>query len=153
MTTIADILRPEHVALEVRGQTPEAAIGEVAAPLRTDERVLDWDAVLSGFFKVAPCLPASDQFAICIPHTRTEQVTSLVMSVGRSAQGIVFPGSAAPVRYVFCIGVQIALAADYLRIVGLLARIVKDPVSEERLRTAGSGLAFVQALSRLEAKL
>ena len=41
MTTIADILRPEHVALDVRGQTPEAAIGEVSAPLRTDERVLD----------------------------------------------------------------------------------------------------------------
>ena len=109
--------------------------------------------MLAGFFKVAPCLPAAPQFAICIPHTRTEQVTSLVMSVGRSTPGIVFPGCAAPVRYLFCIGVQIALAADYLRIVGMLARIVKDPVSEERLRTATSGLAFVQALSRLEAKL
>jgi len=153
MITIADILRPEHVALDVRAQTPEAAIAEVAAPLRTDERVLDWDAVLAGFFKVAPCLPASPEFAICIPHTRTNQVTSLVMTVGRSAQGIVFPGTAIPVRYVFCIGVQLALAADYLRIVGLLARIVKDPVSEERLRAATTGLEFVQALSRLEAKL
>ena len=153
MTTIADILRPEHVALEVHGETPEAAIGEVAAPLRTDERVLDWDAVLAGFFKVAPCLPASPQFAICIPHTRTEQLTSLVMSVGRSAEGIAFPGCAVPVRYVFCIGVQIALAADYLRIVGLLARIVKNPVSEEQLRTAATGLEFVHALARLEAKL
>ena len=153
MITIADILRPEHVALEITAQAPEAAIAEVAAPLRTDERVLDWDAVLAGFFKVAPCLPASPQFAICIPHTRTNQVNSLVMTVGRSAQGIVFPASAVPVRYLFCIGVQLALAADYLRIVGLLARIVKDPASEERLRAAATGLEFVQALSRLEAKL
>jgi PTS system nitrogen regulatory IIA component len=153
MITIADILRPEHVALEVRAQTPEAVIAEVAAPLRTDERVLDWEAVLAGFFKVAPCLPASPQFAICIPHTRTNQVTSLVMSVGRSTPGIIFPASPVPVRYLFCIGVQLALAADYLRIVGLLARIVKDPVSEERLRAAATGLEFVQALSRLEAKL
>ncbi len=153
MITIADILRPEHVALDVRGPTPEAAIGEVAAPLRIDDRVLDWDVLLAGFFKVAPCLPASPEFAICIPHTRTDQVTSLVMSVGRSAAGIVFPASALPVRYLFCIGVQLALAADYLRIVGLLARIVKDPMSEERLRTAASGVEFVQALSRLEARL
>lgn len=153
MITIADILRPEHVALDMHAQKPEAAIEEVAAPLRTDERVLDWEAVLAGLFKVAPCLPASPQFAICIPHTRTNQVTSLVMTVGRSAQGIVFPATAVPVRYVFCIGVQLALAADYLRIVGLLARIVKDPVSEERLRTATTGLEFVHALSRLEAKL
>ena len=153
MITIADILRPEHVILDVRGPTPDAAIGEVAAPLRTDERVLDWESLLAGFFKGAPCLPVSPEFAICIPHTRTDQVTSLVMSVGRSAQGIVFPGTPMPVRYIFCIGVQLALAADYLRIVGLLARIVKDPASEERLRTAANGLDLVNALSRLEAKL
>lgn len=153
MITIADILRPDHVLLNVRGSTPESAIGEVAAPLRTDERVLDWEPLLAGFFKVAPCLPASPQFAICIPHTRTDHVTSLVMSVGRSVEGIRFPGSAVPVRYLFCIGVQLALAADYLRIVGLLARIVKDPASEARLRTATTGLEFVQALSRLEARL
>ncbi|MGB8168962.1 MAG: PTS sugar transporter subunit IIA [Chthoniobacteraceae bacterium] len=153
MITIADILKPEHVTLEVRARTAEAAIGEAAAPLRLDERVLDWDALLAGFFKVAPCLPVSPAFAICIPHTRTDQVTSLVMSVGRSSEGIIFPASAVPVRYLFCIGVQLALAADYLRIVGLLARIVKDQASEERLRTAASGSEFVQALSRLEAKL
>jgi len=153
MITIADILRPEHVLLEVTATTAEAAIAEVAAPLRKDERVLDWDAVLAGFYKVAPCLPASPEFAICIPHIRTEELSSLVMSVGRSTRGIVFPGTVMPVRYVFCIGVQLALAADYLRIVGLLARIVKDPISEERLRTATSGPEFVQSLSRLEAKL
>ena len=153
MITIADILRPEHVALEIAARTSEEAIAEVAAPLRTDARVLEWDAVLTGFFKVAPCLPASPEFAICIPHTRTNQVSSLVMSVGRSVEGITFPASTVPVRYVFCIGVQLALAADYLRIVGLLARIVKDPAAEELLRAAATGLEFVQALSRLEAKL
>lgn len=153
MITIPDILRPEHVTLDMRARTLEQAIAEVAAPLRTDERVLDGEAVLAGFFKVAPCLPATSQFAICIPHTRTDQVTSLVMSVGRSLGGIAFPACTLPVRYFFCIGVQLALAADYLRIVGLLARIVKDPVSEERLRTAATGQEFVHSLSRLEAKL
>ena len=153
MITIADILRPDHVALHVQAATPEAAIGEVAAPLRTDERVLDWETLREGFFKVAPCLPAAPGFSICIPHTRTDRVTSLVMSVGRSMKGIAFPDSQAPVRYLFCVGVQIALAGDYLRIVGLLARIVKDPKSEALLRTAATGLDFVQTLTRLEARL
>ncbi len=153
MITIADILRPEHVILEVAATTFDGAIAEVAAPLRKDERVLNWDAVLAGFFKVAPCLPASPDFAICIPHVRTDELTSLAMSVGRSTRGIPFPASPVPVRYIFCIGVQLALAADYLRIVGLIARLVKDPSSEERLRKAPTGIEFVQALSRLEAKL
>jgi mannitol/fructose-specific phosphotransferase system IIA component (Ntr-type) len=151
--TIDDILRPEHVTLQIRATSHAAAIQEVAAPLRTDERVLDWDAVMAGFSAVSPCLPAAPEFAICIPHVRTDKVTSLVMSVGRSPAGIDIPGACAPVRYLFCIGVQLALAADYLRIVGLLVRIVKDPRCEEQLRTATSGLEFVHALMRLEAKL
>jgi mannitol/fructose-specific phosphotransferase system IIA component (Ntr-type) len=153
MITIPDILRPEHVALDLHAGTPEGAITQIAAPLETDERVLDADAVLDGLLKTAPCLPVSREFAICIAHTRTDQVTSLVMTVGRSAQGMAFPTSTIPVRYLFCIGVQIAMAADYLRIVGLLARIVKDPLSEARLRAATTGVEFVQALSRLEAQL
>lgn len=153
MNPVADILRAEDVLLGLKETTHEGAIGEVAAGLQNDERVLDWDALLAGFHKAAPCLPVSDEFAICIPHTRTDCVNAMVMSVGRSAAGIVFPGCAPRVRYIFCIGVQHALAADYLRIVGLLARIIKDPKSELRLRAAGSGTEFVAELARLEAKL
>ena len=153
MNTIADILRPEDVALGLKAATHEEAINEVAALLRHDERVLDWEALLAGFRQAAPCLPVSPEFAICIPHTRTDQVTAMVISAGRSAAGIVFPGCEPRVRYLFCIGVQHVLAADYLRIVGLLARIIKDPASERRLWAVASGAAFVDELSRLEAKL
>lgn len=153
MSTIADILRAEDVRLGLAAADSTAAIDEVAALLKHDERVLDWETLAAGFQKAAPCLPATEEFAICIPHTRTDRLQSLVMSVGRADAGIVFPGCEAPVRYIFCIGVQHALAADYLRIVGLLARIIKDPRSERWLRAATSGGEFVETLSRLEAKL
>jgi PTS system nitrogen regulatory IIA component len=153
MITVADGLRPEHVALEVRERSAVDAISVVAALLRNDERVLDWEPLFEGLHQAAPCLPATPEFAICIPHVRTDQVTSLVMSVGRSREGIVFPGSPAPARYIFCIGVQLALAADYLRIVGLLVRAVKDPGSEAKLRSAANGLEFVETLSHFEARL
>jgi PTS system nitrogen regulatory IIA component len=77
----------------------------------------------------------------------------MVMSVGRSAAGIIFPGVPLPVRYLFCIGVPRALAADYLRIVGLLARVFKDRAEEEELRVIESGADFINRLSRREAKL
>jgi PTS system nitrogen regulatory IIA component len=153
MNTIADILRAEDVKLGLAATTHAAAIDEVAALLQNDERVLDWSAVVAGFHKAAPCLPVSDEFAICIPHTRTDHVTDMAMSIGHSADGVPFPGCEPRVRYIVCIAVQHALAADYLRIVGLLARIVKSPESEQRLCSATSGTEFVEALSRLEAKL
>jgi mannitol/fructose-specific phosphotransferase system IIA component (Ntr-type) len=153
MNTIADILRAEDVKLALAATTREAAIDEVAALLQHDERVLDWDAVVAGFHKAAPCLPVTDEFAICIPHTRTDHVTDMAMSVGRSDEGVIFPCCESRVRYIFCIAVQHALAADYLRIVGLLARIVKEAASEARLRAAANGTEFVAELARLEAKL
>ena len=45
------------------------------------------------------------------------------------------------------------MANDYLRIVGLLVRILKDPETEMRLRAAATGEEFVQRLTDLEVKV
>ena len=154
MITIGDLLRPDHIALQTKAAEPKSAIEEVAALLKGAPAVLDWNALLKGVHASAPCLPEpGGGFALCIPHTRGECVSAMVMSVGRSEAGIVFPGVDLPVRYVFCIAVPRALAADYLRIVGLLARVFKDPVSESELRTVVTGTEFIELLSRREAKL
>ena len=154
MITIADILPADHVALDLAATTPRAAIDEVAALMKNDAAVDDWDALLAGVQAVAPCLPEEvGGFAICIPHTRGECVSGMVMSVGRSAAGVKFPDVALPVRYFFCIAVPRALAADYLRIVGLLARVFKDPAAERELRAAATPTDFIALLSRREAKV
>ncbi|MCE9612007.1 MAG: PTS sugar transporter subunit IIA [Chthoniobacter sp.] len=154
MITIADLLPAEHVLLDIAATTPQAAIDETAALMKSDPAVDDWAALLAGVQAVAPCLPEeAGGFSICIPHTRGECVSGMVMSVGRSAAGVVFPGVDLPVRYFFCIAVPRALAADYLRIVGLLARVFKNPADEAELRAAESPADFIALLSRREAKL
>ena len=154
MITLADILPATHVTFGVTATTPRAAIDEVAALVKNDPGVDDWSALLAGVHAVAPCLPEVEGgFAICIPHTRGECVSTMVMSVGRSAAGVAFPGVDLPVRYIFCIAVPRALAADYLRIVGLLARVFKDPAAESELRAAETPADFITLLSRREAKL
>ena len=52
-----------------------------------------------------------------------------------------------------CIAVPTALAADYLRIVGLIARVFKDPEVEEQLRTVQTPAEFIEILARAETKL
>jgi PTS system nitrogen regulatory IIA component len=154
MITVADLLRPDHVALQMRATDPKSAIEEVAGLLKTVPAVLDFQALLKGVQTSAPCLPEpGGGFALCIPHTRGECVSEMVMSVGRSESGVVFPNVELPVRYIFCIAVPRALAADYLRIVGLLARVFKDRTAETELRAATIGTDFVELLSRREAKL
>ena len=154
MITVADILPAAHITLDLVATTPRGAIEEVAALMKSDVAVVDWSALLAGVHAVAPCLPETEGgFAICIPHTRGECVSTMVMSVGRSAAGVSFPEVELPVRYLFCIAAPRALAADYLRIVGLLARVFKDPSAECELRDATTPADFIALLSRREAKL
>ena len=154
MITIGDLLQHDHIQMDLKSTDPKTAIDEVAALVKSNPSVLDWATLLKGVHGSAPCLPEpSGGFALCIPHTRGECVNGMVMSVGRSENGIRFPEVELPVRYIFCIAVPRALAADYLRIVGLLARVFKDPKTEAELRAAQSGGEFVELLSKREAKL
>jgi mannitol/fructose-specific phosphotransferase system IIA component (Ntr-type) len=154
MIAIADTLRPECVRLALAATEGQGAIDEVAALLETTPAVLDWDELHAGLHRSAPCLAESESpFAICLPHARTDAVNKMVMAVGRALPGVSFGGDTPPVRYIFCIGVPKAMASDYLRIVGLLARVLKDPATEGRLAAAATPVEFIQILSALEAKL
>jgi len=153
MITIADILEPEHIELELKMANQSEAINHVASLLREDARVIDWDAFYKGLLSKQPCLSAAEGTEICIPHTRTEGVTGMVMSAGRSRSGIIVPEAEWPVHFIFVIGVPVALAADYLRIIGALTRIFKDAAAKDRLRQVQKPEEFLHLLASAEMKL
>ena len=153
MITISDILHPQDIDLELKTTNQEEAINHVASLLREDERVNDWNAFYKGLGSKQPCVAAAGGTEICIPHTRTDSVTGMVMSAGRSKKGVIVKGADVPVHFVFVIGVPVALAADYLRIIGALARIFKDAALKESLRQAQTAEAFLQLLASAEMKL
>ena len=154
MMTLASLLEPELVLLKPVASYREAAIREVGALLKGDLRVLDWEMLHQGMQKSAPCLVEQGaDFGICLPHARTIAVTNLTLAIGRYSPGLPIEESGTPVRYIFCLGTPPALANDYLRIVGLLVRITKDPKAEPELHAAETPEDFIETLARLEAKL
>jgi fructose PTS system EIIBC or EIIC component len=153
MITIADILLPRHIELDLKTVNQEEAINQIASLLREDDRVKDWNEFYKGLGSKQPCVAASGETDICIPHTRTNSVSSMVMAAGRSTKGITIKGVDAPIHFVFVIGVPTALASDYLRIIGALARIFKDDAAKEKLRAAKTAEEFVQLLGSAEMKL
>jgi mannitol/fructose-specific phosphotransferase system IIA component (Ntr-type) len=146
MITLEDVLTPKFVDLEVKATNLQEAILHVASLLKGDERVLDWPKLYAGVLQRNPCVAGGCDFDISIPHARTDAVSTMVMAVGRSADGLAFPDSEAKVHYVFVIGVPVPLAADYLRIVGALARIFRNVESEQKLRQMASPAEFIRYL-------
>lgn len=148
--TISDILLTKHIDLELKTGNQEEAVLHVASLLKGDERVLDWTGFYNGLAARCPIIDAGATVEICIPHARTHCVSSMVMSVVRSTNGIQIEGREGRLYYFFAIGVPVALAADYLRIVGALARIFKEPASETTLRSVKTAEEFLTILSEQE---
>lgn len=152
MITIPDILKPAHIDLALPGGTPTEAILHVASLLRGDPRVPAWQKFFAQLTSRTPCVAGGIEFEICIPHARTDAVNAMVMAVGRSAEGVrvADPPPAHLTHYVFVIGVPQALTADYLRIVGALARTFRDPAAERALRAAAAPADFLALLASHE---
>ena len=147
MITIEDVLLPKHTLLEIDSDTATGAVFEVAELLKGDDRITDWNQFYQSLKDGNSCISNRDGYGMCIPHARTSGVSAMVMAAGRSKKGIVFEPSNVRVHYVFVIGVPGALAADYLRIIGALARIIKSPQTEPALRTATTRQVFRDTLA------
>jgi mannitol/fructose-specific phosphotransferase system IIA component (Ntr-type) len=153
MTPIADVLQPDHVILTLSAKEPSAAIEEVVATLEGDERVRDFAALSEAVYaQPAPAI-AENGVGICIAHGRTELVTALVMSAGRSVEGIIFPKLSEPVKLVFVAGIPGAFTSEYLRIVGAIVRICRDKRQLDRMLSTKDADRFVALLSSGEVKL
>ena len=153
MTPIADVLQPDHVLLKLSAREPAAAIEEVMAALEGDERIKDFAALREAVGEQPAPAIAENGVGICIAHGRTELVTSLVMSAGRSVEGIVFPKLSDPVKLVFVAGIPGAFTSEYLRIVGVIVRICRDRRQLDRILSTKDPDRFVALLSSGEVKL
>ena len=152
MITIEDILNPKHIRLDLEHTNSEELIYNVAALLKTDGHVRDWQTFYDGLKARDTCIYDERGVRLCIPHVRTNSVSMMVMAVGRStippSESDEYSGPG--VQYTFVIGVPIALASDYLRIIGALARIFKKKETEARLRTAATPAEFLAELVKKE---
>lgn len=153
MISISDILVPEHVNLALAATTPRDAVEEVMGKLHGDPRVGDFGKFAAAVIaRDAPALDAGG-LGICIAHGRTDAVDSLVMAAGRSQKGVRFRDVRVPVKLVFVAGIPSAFDSEYLRIVGVIARLCREPSTAEALLAAPDGAAFVGLLEAASVKL
>ena len=153
MITIGDILSPDHILLDLKAGTHIQAVAKVAELLESDERVNDWERFYAGLLAGSACMANEHGSALCIAHVRTHAVNAMTMAVGRSAEGIPVAGDPMRVRLIFVIGVPVALASDYLRIIGALARIFRTEAGESALLEASTNAEFFDTLCTLEMEM
>ncbi len=135
--------------LELTNQEKSAAIEEIVKLLKQDNRVTNWNEFFQLITSISmPLLKVDEENAVAIYHVRTNSVQDLVMAAGRSIRGISFQESHQLVRLIIVIGIPHALNQEYLRVLGSLARSLKEPSLFNQLLTTENIDKFIDILSQ-----
>jgi len=125
---LRDYLDESRILLDLSATEKDAAIEEVAARLRTDARVSDWERFLADVFERERLGTTALGRGVAVPHARTESVSGFVAAVGRSAAGVAFGApDGEPVRLILVMGVPKAQVQAYLRLLAHLTLVLKRP--------------------------
>jgi mannitol/fructose-specific phosphotransferase system IIA component (Ntr-type) len=148
INSIADLLTPELVHLDVTAQNACGAITKVAGQLKGNPAVADHDAFVSAVLSREKVSPTVSPQGVAFPHARTACVSRIVMAIGRSPGGLTYENCANKIHLIFLIGTPPESAREYLALLGGLARLVKEEKVRRSLLEAGSAEELIEAIRR-----
>jgi mannitol/fructose-specific phosphotransferase system IIA component (Ntr-type) len=148
--SIAQLLDPSRVALELRETRRSPAIHEVARMLEGNPDLENFHAFYNELLARERVEPTCIGNEVALPHARTEHASRIVLAVGRSTQGVTFDSSGQLVRLIFVIATPKSMPMEYLLVVGHLCRLLKDSSLRDTLMTAKTSEEFITAIATAE---
>jgi fructose-specific phosphotransferase system IIA component len=148
---IASLLNADAIKLNVHARQKTPALREVAELLAQNKSVANFDAFFREILERERVSNTALGHDVAIPHARTDQCTDIVMAVGRSTDGIDFEAKdGQPVKLIFLIGTPKAMVTDYLRVVGNLARLLRQDGLRQQLLDAPDPTTFIKIIEQAE---
>lgn len=136
------LIVPAHVKLDLIAGSRDEAVRDVAELLHGDQRIGSWDAFWESVGPKQIVDLKGCGCGVCLAHGRDESVGDLVLAAGRMADA----RAAGLPRFVFVFAIPAAMAEDYLRAIGALARLCGEKKKFDVLCRAGTTTALADAL-------
>src|SRR5260221_14393914 len=148
---VAALLRPDAINLNLQARQKTDALREVATLLQRVGCVANFDAFFQEILERERVSNTALGHDVAIPHARTEQCCEILIAVGRSDNGIDFEAKdGQPVRLIFLIGTPKQMVTDYLRVVGNLARLLRQDDLRQHLLDTPDAVAFIKIIETAE---
>lgn len=149
---VTQLLDPARILLQVKSTKRTSALNEVAQLLANHPHVLNFDGFYNELLARDRLDTTSLGHGFAVPHARTDHVGQIVLAIGRSDTGIPFEGGE-NVRVLFMLGTPKSRPGDYLQVLSMLCRLLKDPANREAFLTAPTPADFVSVVATAEQKL
>lgn len=149
---LSQLLDPTRILLQVKSTKRTSALNEVAQLLSSHPAVQNFDGFYTELLARDRLDTTSLGHGFAVPHARTDHVQQIVLAVGRSDAGVPFD-SGETVRMMFMLGTPKSRPGDYLQVLSILCRLLKDPANRQAFLNAATVEDFIRAVSEAESKL
>lgn len=122
-----EMFAPERV-VDLQGETKEEVLREMVDALATSPHVKDPKDLLAKVLERERTLSTGVGVGLAVPHVKIASVGDFVIGIGRSLVGVEFDSiDKLPVHIVVMIACNESQSGDYLKVLGKLVRVLKEP--------------------------
>jgi PTS system nitrogen regulatory IIA component len=137
---IRDILKPECIIEDMRAENKRDALAELSARIRQIQSNCDSDAMLKVLLEREKLGSTGIGEGIAIPHGKIKGLDDMVISFGRSRNGIDFEAlDNRPAHLFFLLLAPEESAGKHLKALAKISRMLKDKTFRKMLMDAKSG--------------
>jgi nitrogen PTS system EIIA component len=131
---ILDILEVNSIVPELKGRTKKLVLEELIDAVKQHKPHIDSDRLMKVLLERERLGSTGIGDGIAIPHGKLKDIEDLVLSFGRSAEGIDFESmDGKPVHLFFLLVAPEACAGIHLRALAKIARLLKNGTVRKRL--------------------
>ena len=144
---ILDILDKECIIAELRSRTKREVLEELTGALLNFKANLDKEALVEVLLERERLGSTGIGDGIAIPHGKVQDLDELVLSFGRSTQGIEFDSmDGRPTHLFFLLIAPENSAGIHLRALAKISRLLKSSYFRQRLLEAGTEEELFQVI-------
>jgi len=133
---IAKFLTKENILLDIKSNTKNDVIKEIAYTLKKSDKLSDYDKFIKDIFERERLSTTGIGNSVAIPHARTDAVDNFIIAFGRSKKGVDFNSiDKKPAQFIAVMGTPKSKGLnEYLQILAHLTRLLnKDSFQKELL--------------------
>lgn len=146
-----DFLTKECCIMELRADTREGAIQELAAGLAARGKISDPGDFVARVLERERLGSTGVGNGIAIPHCPAPSISDLVIAFGKSSRGIDFEAiDGAAVKYIFLLGANPAHLSAYLTMLASLSRLLTNRAFRDEFERCEDAGRLVEVFRRYE---
>ena len=147
-TGVSRFSAEELMVCDLKGETTEAVIRELAEAMAENNFVSNADALVSAAMDREIVLSTAMGDGLAFPHVRGVEGGGLTLALGVSRKGFIYDDEGTRVNFVFFSAIPVAVSAFYLRLIGALSEAFSKKENRDLLLAAKTPAELWKALMK-----